>query len=281
MHTFGRPRRDPAFGVTGLRPTSIFAGRRGHVAFLLDSARQLRQKVSNGDRYGRARGGNEPVLGHSVPCPAQGSARGPASPGSAEVDENRGENACDLGQYRPAGGGRSPSEPAVPTRGDACEWHAGPPIHDPADLQSEGSGPWPRRREFGGRIGRDWRDSEPWWPPEPHRPRVRRTWCCVVLDDVGFAQLGCYGSDIATPAIDRLAAGGVTAGQLPHDGAVLAHPGLPADRPQPPPQRHGPRGRPGLGLPGLLGTAADGERLPVGDPARRTATPPTPSGSGT
>jgi len=31
----------------------------------------------------------------------------------------------------------------------------------------------------------------------------------IVLDDTGFAQLGCYGSDIATPAIDGLAARGV------------------------------------------------------------------------
>jgi arylsulfatase len=31
----------------------------------------------------------------------------------------------------------------------------------------------------------------------------------IVLDDVGYAQLGCYGSDIATPNLDRLAAGGV------------------------------------------------------------------------
>lgn len=31
----------------------------------------------------------------------------------------------------------------------------------------------------------------------------------VVLDDTGFAQLGCYGSDIATPTIDGLAANGV------------------------------------------------------------------------
>ena len=31
----------------------------------------------------------------------------------------------------------------------------------------------------------------------------------VVLDDVGFAQLGCYGSPIATPVIDGLADGGV------------------------------------------------------------------------
>jgi arylsulfatase len=31
----------------------------------------------------------------------------------------------------------------------------------------------------------------------------------VVLDDVGYAQLGCFGSDIATPTFDRLATGGV------------------------------------------------------------------------
>ena len=31
----------------------------------------------------------------------------------------------------------------------------------------------------------------------------------VVLDDVGFAQLGCYGSDIETPVLDGLAAGGI------------------------------------------------------------------------
>ena len=120
--------------------------------------------------------------------------------------------------------------------------------------------------EFGGRIGRDWRDSEPWWPPDPSAPEGAPNVVLIVLDDVGFAQFGCYGSDIATPTIDGLAAGGDPAGQLPHDGPVLAHPGLPPDRPQPPSQRHGPRGRPGLGLPRLLGQAAHGERLPVGDP---------------
>ncbi len=31
----------------------------------------------------------------------------------------------------------------------------------------------------------------------------------IVLDDVGFAQLGCYGSDIETPVLDGLAAGGI------------------------------------------------------------------------
>jgi arylsulfatase A-like enzyme len=44
--------------------------------------------------------------------------------------------------------------------------------------------------------------------PEPGRtagPNV----LVVVLDDLGFAQLGCYGSDIATPNIDALANGGL------------------------------------------------------------------------
>jgi arylsulfatase A-like enzyme len=62
---------------------------------------------------------------------------------------------------------------------------------------------------FGGHIGRDWRDSEPWWPPDPAPPEGAPNVVLIVLDDVGFAQLGCYGSEIATPVIDGLAAGGV------------------------------------------------------------------------
>ncbi|HUO48900.1 MAG TPA: arylsulfatase [Acidimicrobiales bacterium] len=65
------------------------------------------------------------------------------------------------------------------------------------------------RPEFGGRIGDDWRSSEPWWPPVARPPAGAPNVVLVVLDDVGFAQLGCYGSDIATPVMDGLAAGGV------------------------------------------------------------------------
>jgi len=63
--------------------------------------------------------------------------------------------------------------------------------------------------EFHGVIGRDWRTSEPWWPPVPRPPAGAPNVLLVVLDDVGFAQLGCYGSDIETPTLDRLAMGGV------------------------------------------------------------------------
>jgi arylsulfatase A-like enzyme len=67
----------------------------------------------------------------------------------------------------------------------------------------------PGPTKFAGKIGRDWRDSEPWWAPEPTPPEDAPNVVLIVLDDVGFAQLGCYGSDIATPVIDGLAAGGV------------------------------------------------------------------------
>src|SRR6185437_11191759 len=60
-----------------------------------------------------------------------------------------------------------------------------------------------------GQIGRDWRDSEPWWPPVVRPPAGAPNVVLVVLDDVGYAQLGCYGSDIETPVLDGLAAGGV------------------------------------------------------------------------
>ncbi|MEY2398541.1 MAG: hypothetical protein QOJ00_1715 [Actinomycetota bacterium] len=63
--------------------------------------------------------------------------------------------------------------------------------------------------EFGGRIGRYHWESEPWWPDEPAAPAGAPNVLLVILDDVGFAQLGCYGSDIDTPHIDALAARGL------------------------------------------------------------------------
>jgi arylsulfatase len=63
--------------------------------------------------------------------------------------------------------------------------------------------------EFHGRIGRYHWESEAWWPPEPRAPEGAPNVLVVVLDDVGYAQLGCYGSDIETPNLDALAAGGL------------------------------------------------------------------------
>jgi arylsulfatase len=62
---------------------------------------------------------------------------------------------------------------------------------------------------FKGSIGRTYRDSRPWWPEEPSAPKGAPNVVFIVLDDVGFADLRCYGSEIATPHTDRLAANGV------------------------------------------------------------------------
>jgi arylsulfatase len=65
------------------------------------------------------------------------------------------------------------------------------------------------QEEFKGRIGRTWKESQPWWPEpsgaKPGSPDV----VIVVLDDMGFGSLGCYGSEIATPNIDALASRGL------------------------------------------------------------------------
>ena len=52
-------------------------------------------------------------------------------------------------------------------------------------------------------------ESIPAWAPPKRPPAGAPNIVVIALDDTGFAQLGCYGSDIDTPNIDRLAAGGL------------------------------------------------------------------------
>jgi arylsulfatase len=63
--------------------------------------------------------------------------------------------------------------------------------------------------DFGGAIGRTIEESTPWWPAPVRPPAGAPDVVFVVLDDVGFADLGCYGSEIETPHMDRLADGGL------------------------------------------------------------------------
>lgn len=62
---------------------------------------------------------------------------------------------------------------------------------------------------FGGSIGSTVSDSTPWWPDRAARNDRHRNVLVVLLDDVGFADFGCYGSAISTPTIDRLADDGL------------------------------------------------------------------------
>jgi arylsulfatase A-like enzyme len=66
-------------------------------------------------------------------------------------------------------------------------------------------------RTFNGMINTDIRDSVPDWSPfePPKAPEGAASVVYVVLDDVGFSAMGCYGGPIETPNIDRVVAEGV------------------------------------------------------------------------
>ena len=62
---------------------------------------------------------------------------------------------------------------------------------------------------FSGVIGRTFDTSEPAWPAPQRAKEGTPNVLFIVLDDTGFGQLGCYGSPIATPNLDKLASNGL------------------------------------------------------------------------
>lgn len=66
----------------------------------------------------------------------------------------------------------------------------------------------PSGEAFDGVVGRTVEESTPWWPASKLRKDAPNV-VLVVLDDTGFAHLGCYGSTLATPNIDALASRGL------------------------------------------------------------------------
>ena len=55
---------------------------------------------------------------------------------------------------------------------------------------------------FEGRIGRTLADSEPHFTEPVHPGEDAPNVVVILMDDTGFAQFGCYGSDIDTPNVD-------------------------------------------------------------------------------
>jgi arylsulfatase A-like enzyme len=75
-----------------------------------------------------------------------------------------------------------------------------------APTTDDGQGAYPG---FEGRVGRVFATSEPSWPKRRTAPLGAPNVVLMVADDLGFSDLGCYGSEIPTPHLDALAAGGL------------------------------------------------------------------------
>jgi arylsulfatase len=68
---------------------------------------------------------------------------------------------------------------------------------------------YPEGAPFSGVIGRTVGESVPAWPVPPRAKPGAPNVVFILWDDVGFAQFGCFGADIRTPTLDRLAGAGL------------------------------------------------------------------------
>jgi len=75
-----------------------------------------------------------------------------------------------------------------------------------SDLQGETQQAY---RGFKGKIGNVFSTSEPDWPKPATAPKGAPNILVMLVDDLGFSDLGCFGSEIETPNIDALAQEGI------------------------------------------------------------------------
>jgi arylsulfatase len=62
---------------------------------------------------------------------------------------------------------------------------------------------------YQGTVGRTLAESTPSWPPRAGAPANAPDIVVILLDDLGFSDFGCFGAEIRTPSIDRMAARGL------------------------------------------------------------------------
>ena len=67
----------------------------------------------------------------------------------------------------------------------------------------------PRMAGFKGKIAKRYEDSVQDWPKRAQAPAGAPNVLVILLDDVGYGQLGCYGGLSKTPSMDGLAANGL------------------------------------------------------------------------
>ncbi len=77
------------------------------------------------------------------------------------------------------------------------------------EQEKEKSADDPRLAGFNGKIAKSYADSKEDWPERVKAPAGAPNVLIILLDDVGFGQLGANGGLIATPNLDKLAANGL------------------------------------------------------------------------
>jgi arylsulfatase A-like enzyme len=103
----------------------------------------------------------------------------------------------------------------------AVAWSGeGPPERTPQEKTGESGTPSgtstaggeqlpPPDPDFGGEIENDALKSKPWWPPQIVPPQEAPNILLIITDDAGFGVPSTFGGVIPTPAMDRVAEGGL------------------------------------------------------------------------
>ena len=78
---------------------------------------------------------------------------------------------------------------------------AGPNEQPQPTAETDGTGPY---AGFEGRVGRTFAGSEGWWPARATAPEGAPNIIVMIVDDLGYSDIGCYGSEIDTPNLDAL-----------------------------------------------------------------------------
>jgi hypothetical protein len=95
-----------------------------------------------------------------------------------------------------------------------------------------------QKETFKGKTGFTNDNSTPYWDILPRLPEGSLNVLWIVLDDVGYGNLSCFGAPIDTPSIDRLAKNGLRYTNM-HTTALCAPTRLPAHWTKPSHLRHG------------------------------------------
>jgi arylsulfatase A-like enzyme len=83
-----------------------------------------------------------------------------------------------------------------------------------SSASSEGKAPRKPYEGFGGKVGRTRAVSEPWWEPKAEPPHGSPNVVVMLMDDLGFSDFGCFGAEVETPNIDRIAHEGIRFGNF-------------------------------------------------------------------